>query len=63
MGSLFGTILGTVLDYKRDPYVYSSVSLSKANTDSNSHDASAGHWLGADVVSFWEHAMNNEYVP
>ena len=39
MGSLLGTILGTILNYKRDPYVHNKGSLNKANIDSSSYKA------------------------
>ena len=37
MDSLLGTMLWTVLNYKRDPYVHYKGSLHKVNTDSSSH--------------------------
>ena len=36
MDSLLGSILGTVVNYDKDPYVHCSGSLIKANTDSGS---------------------------
>ena len=37
MGSLLGTILGTVLNYKRNPYVHPQWCLNKPHTDSSSY--------------------------
>ena len=36
MGSIPGTILGTIMNYKKDSYVHCQRSLSKANIDRSS---------------------------
>ena len=38
MGSLLGTVLGTILNYKRDPYVHNKGSLNKVNIGSSSYE-------------------------
>ena len=38
MGSLSGTILGTILNYMRGPYVHYNGALNKANIDSSSYE-------------------------
>ena len=42
IGFLFGTILGTLVNYKRNPYFQCSGSLKKANINSNSYDVAMG---------------------
>ena len=37
IGSLLGNILGTILKYKRDPYVHPYCFLGKANIDNKSY--------------------------
>ena len=39
MDSSLGTILGTILNYKRDPYVHNKGSLNEVNIDSSSYIA------------------------
>ena len=40
------SLLGTTLNYKKDPYVHCKGSFSKANTDSNSYDSDGLGLLG-----------------